>query len=82
MVWFYAGARGTIRIETSVDSTWNEYVLSIARPREAVVEERFADASEFHARLKALETQLEEDGCKQVGGPQLLSHGWRGPMTH
>ena len=82
MVWFYAGTRGTIRVETLHDSSRNEYVLSIARPREAAVVERFADVSAFDARLKALETELADEGCRQIGTPQLLSDGWRGPMTH
>jgi hypothetical protein len=82
MVWFYAGAKGTVRVETRHDSLRNEYVLSVERPQHAVVVERFHEADAFDARLKMLETELEEEGCQQIGGPQLLSHGWRGPMSH
>jgi hypothetical protein len=82
MVWFYAGARGTIRVETLHDAAKNEYVLSIERPEQAVVVERFVDSTQFDTRLRTLEGELEDEGCQQIGGPQILPHGWRGPMTH
>src|SRR4051794_8888449 len=60
MVWFYAGARGTIRVETLHDAAKNEYVLSIERPEQAVVVERFVDSTEFDTRLRTLEGELED----------------------
>jgi hypothetical protein len=45
-----------------------------------VVTERFTDERAFQARTIALEQQLEAEHWKQVGSPEILPHGWRGPM--
>jgi hypothetical protein len=82
MVWFYTWSVGTIRVETLRDATTNEYVLKIEWPRRPLIVERFHDASSFDERIRALELELERQGCKQVGSPTILPHGWRGPMTH
>jgi hypothetical protein len=81
MVWFYTSSRGTVRVETRVDAVVDEYVLEIEWPGRPVAVERFRDAAAFDARVRAVERQLEAEGCHQIGGPEILPHGWRGP-TH
>ena len=80
MVWFYRNGKGELRIETRFNDTTGEYVLDLAWPGQPIVTERFTDEGTFRARTIALEQQLEADHWKQVGSPEILPHGWRGPM--
>jgi hypothetical protein len=82
MVWFYKRSGEALRIETRFDSATNEYVLDVAWPGRPVVTERFGDTRAFEARVLALEQALEEEHWQQAGGPEILPHGWRGPVTH
>jgi hypothetical protein len=82
MVWFYERSGGALRVETRFDSATNEYVLDVAWPGRPVLTERFSDVDAFEVRVLALERQLDAERWKQVGGPQILPHGWRGVITH
>jgi hypothetical protein len=82
MVWLYERSDGALRIETRYDSTTQEYVLEVEWPGRPIVTERFRDTASFEARVLALEHQLEAERWKQVGNPEILPHGWRGPVMH
>jgi len=79
VVWFYASSNGTVRVETRLDSVTNEYVLETEWPGRPTAVERFGDAAAFDVRVREVEWQLEIEGCHQLGGPEILPHGWRGP---
>jgi hypothetical protein len=81
VVWFYASSNGTARVETRVDSVTNEYVLEMEWPNRPIAVERFSDVVAFDVRVRQVERQLETEGCRQLGRPDILPHGWRGP-TH
>lgn len=81
MVWFYKWSHGTVRVETRQDSATNEFVLQIDWPGRPLAVERFRDARAFDTRIRALEGELEVEGCEQLGSPEILPYGWRGP-TH
>jgi hypothetical protein len=80
MVWFYTSSQGTVRVETRVDSVKQEYVLEIEWPGRPIAIERFREAAAFDVRVRVLERELETEGCRQIGGPEILPHGWRGPI--
>jgi hypothetical protein len=80
MVWFYKSPKGELRIETRVDDATGEYVLDLAWPGQPIETERFDNEDAFRARTVALEYQLEHEQWTQVGTPEILPHGWRGPM--
>jgi hypothetical protein len=80
MVWFYRNGKGELRIETRFNDHTGEYVLDLAWPGQPMVTERFTDEQAFRARTIALEQQLDAEHWKQVGSPEILPHGWRGPM--
>ena len=82
MVWFYKRSNEALRIETRFDSVTDEYVLEVAWPGRPVVTERFGGNVAFEARVLALEQELEEGHWQQSGSPEILPHGWRGPVTH
>jgi hypothetical protein len=82
MVWFYKRSGGALRIETRFDSVTNEYVLDVAWPDRPAVTERFGGPGAFETRVLALERELAEEQWQQVGSPEILPHGWRGPFTH
>jgi hypothetical protein len=82
MVWFYKRSDGSLRIETRFDSTTSEYVLEVAWPGRPVMTERFSDSVAFETRVLALERQIDAERWQQVGGPEILPHGWRGAITH
>ena len=78
MVWFYKRADAALRIETRFDPSASEYVLELTWPGRPVVTERFRDTAAFETSVLALEQQLETEHWEQVGGPEILPHGWRG----
>ena len=82
MVWFYKRSDGDLRIETRFDSITTEYVLEVAWPGRPTMSERFSDTEAFETRVLALERQLDAERWEQVGSPEILPHGWRGPITH
>jgi len=77
MVWFYKRSDDDLRIETRFDSITTEYVLEVVWPGRPVMTERFTDTAAFETRVLALERQLDHELWQQVGGPEILPHGWR-----
>ena len=82
MVWFYKRSDDDLRIETRFDSITTEYVLEVVWPGRPVMTERFTDTAAFETRVLALERQLDHELWQQVGGPEILPHGWRWDITH
>jgi hypothetical protein len=82
MVWFYKRSDAALRIETRFDSITSEYVLDVTWPGRSVATERFRDSAAFETSVLMLEQQLETEHWVQVGGPEILPHGWRGPLSH
>jgi hypothetical protein len=82
MVWFFSKADSTLRLETTFDNRTREYVLKISWPDRPESTERFADVAAFQHRSAALERELSAGAWRQVGGPEILPDGWRGPIPH
>ena len=82
MIWFYERGKDALRLETRFDEATKEYVLDIAWANRPAETERFADLASFRSRVERLEAQLAAESWTQVGGPEILPHGWRGPTTH
>ena len=82
MMWFYERSGDALRVETRFDSATNEYVLQVEWPGRPTLTERFSDTDAFEARVLELERQIDAEHWKQVGGPEILPHGWRGAITH
>ena len=82
MVWFYKRSDGALRVETRVDSVTEEYVLEVTWPGRPTMTERFHDTAAFESRVLALERQIDAEHWEPVAGPEILPHGWRGPVTH
>lgn len=82
MVWLYERKDGSLRVETRFDAATGEYVLEVTWPGRAPESERFTSLDAFRSRVLALEEQLDAARWKQVGSPEILPHGWRGPITH
>jgi hypothetical protein len=82
MVWFFARGNEAVRVETRFDNASREYVLEIAWAKRPVETERFRDHAAFEARVASVEAQLRADAWAQVGGPEILPDGWRGPFTN
>jgi hypothetical protein len=82
MVWFFERPGASLRIETRVDSLTGEYVLQVERPGQPTTIERFKDPQAFERRVLSIEQQLTAERWTQVGGPEILPHGWRGDFTH
>jgi hypothetical protein len=82
MVWFFARGNDSVRVETRFDNTSREFVLEVAWANRPLETERFKDLSAFQARVTAVEKQLETESWNQVGNPEILPHGWRGPFTN
>jgi hypothetical protein len=82
MVWFYKRSDADLRIETRFDSATNEFVLEVTWPGRPIVVERFPDNVAFETSVLALERKLDTEHWQQVGGPEILPHGWRGAFTH
>lgn len=82
MIWFFARGNEAVRVETRFDNGSREYVLEIDWASRPVEVERFRDHSAFEARVANVEAGLRADAFAQVGGPQILPDGWRGPFTN
>lgn len=82
MVWFFARDQSQLRLETRFDDATREYVLEIAWPDRPPETERFHDVDGFRARVTILEDQLAAERWTQVGSPEILPSGWRGPVSH
>ena len=81
MVWFFARGNDSVRVETRFDNTSREYVLEVAWADRPVETERFSDVTAFQARVVDIESKLAAESWAQVGNPEILPHGWRGPFT-
>ena len=81
MVWFFARGNDSVRVETRFDNTSREYLLEVAWADRPVETERFLDVTAFQARVVDIESKLEAESWAQVGNPEILPHGWRGPFT-
>jgi hypothetical protein len=81
MVWFFARGNDSVRVETRFDNTSREYVLEVAWADRPVETERFSDVTAFQARVVDIESKLEAESWAQVGNPEILPDGWRGPFT-
>jgi hypothetical protein len=82
MVWLYARETSSVRVETRFDQATNEYVLEVTWPGRSPESERFTSLDAFRSRVLMLEQQLEDARWTQVGSPEILPHGWRGPIAH
>ena len=82
MVWFFGRGSETVKVETRFDNVSREYVLEIAWADGRVETERFRELSDFEARTKAVEQRLKSDSWAQIGGPDIIPEGWRGPIPH
>ena len=82
MVWFFGRGNETVRVETRFDNASREYVVEIDwgnRPKET---ERYRELPAFEARVASVEAQLRAQSWAQIGGPEILPDGWRGPFTN
>jgi hypothetical protein len=82
MVWFFGRGSETVKVQTRFDNVTREYVLEIAWGDGRVETERFRELSDFEARTKAVEQRLKSDSWAQIGGPDIVPEGWRGPIPH
>jgi hypothetical protein len=82
MIWLFERGDEVLRLETRVDNASGEYVLVSTWSESETRVERFHDHGKYQARILALEGQLAADHWTQVGSPQILSDGWRGPMAN
>jgi hypothetical protein len=82
MIWLFSRGDEAVRLETRFDNHSQDYILEIAWMDRPQTLERFRDLAEFKARLLVIEDQLSAEHWTQVGGPEILPHGWRGPIPH
>ena len=82
MIWFFARGNDSVRVETRFDNSSREFVLEVAWADRPVQAERFTDLATFQKRVLAVEARLEAESWAQVGSPEILPHGWRGPFTN
>ena len=82
MVWFFARGNDSVRVETRFDNSSREFVLEVSWADRGLETERFTDLAAFQARVLTVEAQLEAGDFAQVGDPEILPHGWRGPFTN
>jgi hypothetical protein len=82
MVWFFARGNDSVKVETRFDNSSQEFVLDVAWADRPAATERFSDLAEFQARVLVIEAELEAGAWAQIGNPEILPHGWRGPFTN
>ena len=82
MVWFFARGNDSVRVETRFDNSSREFVLEVSWADRPLETERYTDLAAFQARVMTVEAQLEAVAFAQVGNPEILPHGWRGPFTN
>ena len=80
MIWSFARGDEAIRLETRFDNQTRQYVLEITWADRPATVETFKSLAQFRARVMVAEDQLSTEHWEQVGGPEILPHGWRGPM--
>jgi len=79
MIWLFERAEQIVKLETRYDKKRKEYSVAIMRPDAVPEIERYAIFTEFHARILALEQQLESDHWRQTGRPTVIPSDWCGP---
>ncbi len=79
MIWLYQRGEQAVRLETRFDKSAEEYTVEITWAEGPPQTERFTDFAEFHARILALEFQLDSEHWLQVGPPSIIPGDWRGP---
>jgi hypothetical protein len=79
MIWLFERGEHVVKLETRYDKKRKEYSLAITRPDAAPQIERYAIFAEFHARILALEQQLETNQWRQTGRPEVIPSDWCGP---
>ena len=82
MVWFFGRGNETVEVQTRFDNGSQEYVLEIKWVNGRTETERFRDLQGFESRVKAVEERLRADSWVQIGGPEIVPSGWRGPIPH
>jgi hypothetical protein len=82
MIWFFARGNEAVRVETRFDNASREYVLEVEWPNKPLETERFRDHAAFEARVTGIEAHLRGQLWAQVGGPEIVPDGWRGPFTN
>jgi hypothetical protein len=82
MVWFFGRGSEKVQVQTRFDNVSREYVLEVAWSDGRIETERFHELAAFEARTKAVEQQLKSDSWVQIGGPDIVPEGWRGPIPH
>jgi hypothetical protein len=82
MVWFFGRGNETVRVQTSFDNAAREYVLEVAWANRAPETLRFRDRAAFESRVISIEETLRKESWAQIGGPEILRDGWRGPFTN
>jgi hypothetical protein len=79
MIWLFERGEQALKLETRYDRTRKEYTIAITRPDSTTETERYSIFAEFHARVLALEHELETDRWRQMGPPSAIPGDWRGP---
>ena len=82
MVWFFGRGNETVRVQTSFDNTAREYVLEVEWANRAPEKMRFRDRAAFESHVISIEETLRKESWAQIGGPEILRDGWRGPFTN
>jgi hypothetical protein len=82
MIWSFGRGEEIIRLHTSYDMHSHEFVLDITWADRPATSERFTTIRKFKTRVLAVEQQLADEHWTQLGSPDILPHGWRGPTTH
>jgi hypothetical protein len=82
MIWFFGRGNETTQVETRYDNATREYVLEISKGGGAATIERFEDLAAFESRVRAVEEHLRGEAWVQIGGPDIVPGGWRGPLSH
>ena len=82
MVWFFARGNEAVRVETRFDNASREYVLEVDWANRPLEIERFREHAAFEARVADIEARLKADAFAQLGAPEILPDGWRGPFTN
>ena len=79
MIWLFERGDEVVRLETRVDNGTGEFVAVITWSDSPAVTERFVGYEQFHARMLEMEKRLAADNWTQIGPPEIMPQGWRGP---
>ena len=82
MVWFFKRGDQALQVQTRFDNGPREYVLEIIWPDRPSETERYSDLAAFEDRVTNIEERLKAESWSQIGSPEILPDGWRGPIAH